>query len=386
MKNLNLILFFIISLPLLNGCGGGSTKKDDNPQITERGSLVSSSLISSQQNLPYRVDAYKIIYNTVDVNNVSIKASGLLAVPQKNSAEKSPLLSYQHGTIFLNSQAPSISASSINGIMTLSGTGYIVSAADYIGYGESSTKMHPYIHADSLASASIDMLRASKIFLDQKSIKFNSQLFLSGYSEGGYATLALQKKIQEDHSNEFAVTASAAGAGPFDLTETSKILANQVTNDDPSYMSFLLKAYDDIYQLNKISEIYQAKFVGIINSHFDGQHSGSDIDSKLSHTTSELFNAPFLAKLQGTDQHIIKDKLALNNIYDWKPSAPTRFYHSPNDEIVPYSNSQKALSAMNAKNAANVNLVDCPFSTHVNCAFPYVLDTLNFFSTYANDL
>lgn len=380
------IFIFSVSLFSLSACGGGSSGK--TPSVGERGGLISSKLVSSKRTLllPYKVDAYKIIYGTVDANNTPIRASGLLTIPQKSSGAKSPLLSYQHGTIFLNNQAPSISATSINGIMTLSGTGFIVSAPDYIGYGESAAKMHPYIHADSLASASIDMLRASKAFLQQHNIKTNSQLFLTGYSEGGYATLALQQKLQESHSSEFTVTASAAAAGPFDLSETAKILANRTTNTKPAFMSFVLKTYDDTYKLNKVSEMYQAPFVGVINTHFDGNHSSSSISANLSHTTSELFNAPFLSALQGADQHVIKDKLALNNIYDWKPTAPTRFYHSPNDGIVPYSNSQKAVDTMRSNGATNISFDDCPLNTHTECAVPYVLNTLNFFLGFANDL
>lgn len=384
--NQYVIFIFSASLLFLNACGGGSSSK--TPSIGERGGLISSKLVSSKQTLllPYKVDAYKIIYSTVDTNNSPIRASGLLTIPQKNSGAKSPLLSYQHGTIFLNNQAPSISATSIYGIMTLSGTGFIVSAPDYIGYGESAAKMHPYIHADSLANTSIDMLRASKKFLHQHNIKTNSQLFLTGYSEGGYATLALQKKLQESHGGEFTVTASAAAAGPFDLSETTKILANRPTNLKPAFMNFALKSYNDTYKLNKISEMYQAPFVSVINTHFDGNHSSSSINANLSHTTSNLFNAPFLSTLQGKGQHVIKDKLALNNIYDWKPTAPIRFYHSQNDEIVPYSNSQKALDTMTNNGASNISLVDCPLDTHTQCAISYVLDTLNFFLGYANDL
>ncbi len=384
--NKYVIFIFSASLLFLNACGGGSSR--ETASVGERGGLISSKLVSSKRTplLPYKVDAYKIIYGTVDANNTPIRASGLLTIPQKSSGSKSPLLSYQHGTIFLNNQAPSISAISINGIMTLSATGFIVSAPDYIGYGESSAKMHPYIHADSLANASIDMLRASKKFLRQHNININPQLFLTGYSEGGYATLALQKKLQESHGNEFTVTASAAAAGPFDLSETAKILANRTTNTKPAFMSFVLKAYDDTYKLNKVTEMYQTQFVNTINTHFDGKHSSSSINASLSHTTSDLFNAPFLNTLQGAGPHAIKDKFALNDIYDWKPTAPTRFYHSKNDGIVPYSNSQKAVDTMRANGATEISFDDCPLNTHTDCAVPYVLNTLNFFLGYARDL
>ena len=387
MKNHHYIVVILFPfIMLLNACGGGSS--DAVSTIQKRGDLVSSKLITSTQSvlLPYRVDAYRIVYNTVDTNNEIVKASGLLSLPEKSTTEKSPILSYQHGTIFLDSQAPSNNASSIQAITTLSGTGYIVSAPDFIGYGESSSKIHPYLHGDSLASASVDMLIASKTFLSSKNVQTNSQLFLAGYSEGGYATLALQKAIQEKFTSEFTTTASAAGAGPFDLSTTAQTLANQTTNDDPSYMSFVLKAYDSVYALGKVTEMYQTQYRDIINTHFDGKHSGSEIDSKLSHTTSELFEASFLNALQGTGSHVFKEKLALNNIYDWKPDVPTRFYHGPNDEIVPYSNATKALQSMQSNGASSVSLGDCPFNTHVECAFPYVLDALNFFSTYVEDL
>ena len=391
---IHFLIVNLLALFLLSACGGGEngfTPAGENPD-DYRGTLLSSKLVGTKSAtflIPYSVKAYKIIYNTIDVNGNKITASGLLGIPQKANAAKSPLLSYQHGTIFLDKQAPSISSSSANAIMTFAGTGYIISAPDFIGYGESAGQIHPYIHANSLASASLDMIKASKVFLQKNNIRTNNQLFLAGYSEGGYATLALQKAIQKNNANtagEFTVTASAAGAGPYDLTETTKILANKATNENPAYMSFLLKAYDTIYNLNKISDIYQAQYNNAINTVFDGNHSSSTINNSLTTTTENLFKPTFLEALRGAGDHIIKEKLALNNIYDWKPTAPTRFYHSPNDEVVPYSNSQKALATMRANGATNIDLGDCFLNTHVQCAIPYVIDTLSFFDNYVNDL
>jgi len=385
------IFLYLLVFLFLNACGGGGSAKlgsgGEDPN-NYRGTLINSELVGTKSGnflIPYDVKAYKIIYSTIDVNGNKIKASGLLGVPQKAKSAKSPLLSYQHGTNFLNKNAPSNSSSTADAIMRFAGTGYVISAADYIGYGESKGQIHPYIHAETLASASIDMIRASKQFLQSQNIHINSQLFLAGYSEGGYATLALQKAIQEKHANEFRVTASAAGAGPYDLTETAKIMANKATNNSPAYMSFLLKAYDSIYALNKISEMYQSQYVNVINTSFDGTHSSRDINNQLSSNTEELFEPSFLEALRGTGTHILKDKLALNNLYNWKPTAPTRLFHGSNDEIVPYSNSQKALETMRA-NGATISLGDCSLNTHVQCAFPYAIDARNFFNKYVDDL
>lgn len=379
-------------LLLLSACGGGSSNNfvEPEPTIPEltRGGLISSTFIGNNQILfrPYSVDSYKIVYSTVDTENNQINASGLLSIPKKAQGAKSPLVSYQHGTIFTDARAPSNDTSSIEGIGILAGAGYIVSSPDYLGYAESTSIIHPYVHAESLASASIDMLRASKEFLTNQSIQINDQLFLAGYSEGGYATIALQRELQNNFSTEFTITASAAGAGPYSLLESAKFFANLPTNNSPSYMSFVIKAYDSVYSLDKIDEIYQAPFRSAINSSFDGSKSGSQIDALLTSTTADLFEPEFLAILQGSESHPLKDALALNNVFDWSPSAPTRFYHGVQDEIVPYSNTTKAIETMQANGATDVSLRTCPLTTHVACAVPYVLDALSFLNTYANDL
>ena len=55
----------------------------------------------------------------------------------------------------------------------------------------------------------IDMLRAVKHFCNQNNfIQFNEQLFLEGYSEGGYVTMAAVKEIEENLSDEFNITMS----------------------------------------------------------------------------------------------------------------------------------------------------------------------------------
>ncbi len=384
MKKILFICLFIF--PLLSSCGGGDSTTTTISK--ERGSLISATHITSVKSrlLPYDVDAYKLIYYTIGTTGNIIKASGLLSIPKKGSTQKSPMLSYQHGTIFLDTLAPSNNRASILGINTLAATGYIVSAPDYIGYGESASTIHPYLHAKSLATSSIDMLRASLRFVKTNSIKINKQLFLTGYSEGGYATLAMQKAIQEHYASEFTVTASAAGAGPFDLTTSAKILANKTYNNSPAYMSFLLKAYDSIYQLDQISDMYQAPYQSIINLYFDGKHSTSEINNSLSHDNATLFKPDFLHAIQGSGKHIFNDKLLLNNIYDWRPTAPTRFFHSESDEIVPYSNAVKALDTMEKNGASDVSLGTCGFNTHTACVLPYVLDAASFFSNYSEDL
>jgi predicted peptidase len=41
---------------------------------------------------------------------------------------------------------------------------------------------------------------------------------ITGYSEGGFATMALQKKMEEQFPNEFNLVTSSCGAGAYNKT------------------------------------------------------------------------------------------------------------------------------------------------------------------------
>ncbi len=73
---------------------------------------------------------------------------------------------------------------------------------------------------NSLGSTSYDMLKATKEFLTNEEVKANNKLFLLGYSEGGYATLALQKYLED--KGDLSITHSLPGAGAYNKTEFSK--------------------------------------------------------------------------------------------------------------------------------------------------------------------
>jgi len=384
-----LLVTFVL---ILTACGGDS-KKQNNAINKARGTLVSDTYIDSKKAnnlfLKYAVKAYKISYISLDTQGNKTRLSGLLAVPQKDPNKKSPLLSYQHGTRFKNENRPS---NNTEGLMELAAQGYIVSAPDYLGYGDSLSKGHPYIIENSYANASIDMLRAVKTFLAKQKTPINKQLFLAGYSEGGYATLALQKAIQEKYSDEFTVTASAAGAGPYNISATATFMFKKEENKKPSFMNFVIKAYNDSYQLNLIDEMYRPRYVDGVNTVFDGLHSGGQINKALNTVTSQLFKPTFLATMragQGSMPHPLKEKLAENDIYDWKPIAPTLLFHSQYDEIVPYFNSADAIEAMQKLGTQNITLAKCGLNllgSHVACAPVYLSRAKFFFDGYNPEL
>ena len=105
---------------------------------------------------------YKITYHTTDVFGNPTVASGALFVPQID-CDTLPLVSYQHGTVFDKSNVPS-NGYQFRVSLLYSGNGYITALPDYLGMGDN-PGIHPYVHWESEATASIDLIRAAREFL-----------------------------------------------------------------------------------------------------------------------------------------------------------------------------------------------------------------------------
>jgi pimeloyl-ACP methyl ester carboxylesterase len=393
-------LFFIF----FTGCGGGSSTKNvpatagdlvsisklSMRSIEEIGTFLSTAttLVSPR----YFVDNYKIIYKTTDTNGNLVDVSGVLAIPKKGIGISSPRLSLHHGTIVENKDAPSFNHQAFSPSVIAASLGYIVTEADYIGYGESIDQLHPYMQKETLSGAAIDLLRASQTWLMQQNISQNKQLFLGGYSEGGYTTLAVQKRIQEELANEFTVTASVPAESAYNLTLTSKIQP-----DDEVYTfifyAYMMKAYDEIYALDLLSNAIRSEYFTIVNTYFDATHSFEDVVKQLpalNSSADSFFKREFLQQYNNGEITALSERFAENDLHDWIPTAPTRFYHGREDRIVPFEPVEKLVQTMQSKGAPDVRFVECnaggDATTHQNCFFPAMLYSIGFFAQYATDL
>ena len=394
MKQLFTLLLLIISL----------TQVSCKSIFEDRGDLVSSSkksshslntmshiLDSSRYDAKYGVKTYRIIYSTENDNGDQVDASGLLVVPQKSSSSKSPLLVYHHPTITLNSKAPSFQHRANTIYSKTASLGYIVVAPDYLGYGKNTKNTHPFLHAKTLASSSIDMLRASKKWLKKHDIETNKQLFLYGYSEGGFATLATHREIEKKYNHRFHITGSVAAAGPYDLSSTFEKWLDDDTLASPATVSYLVKAYDAIYDSHLINTIINSRYQDTVDYDIsEGIYAIDDIDDSLSHKTRRLIRSGFLGDTRNGYHTKISKYLEKNNIYDWKPKAPIRFIHGDEDEIVPYANATTAVDAMIANGANDIELIDCHVGNfspkhHICSVFAYDY-SIDFFNSLADNL
>jgi len=359
-------------------------------QAVERGGLRANALVNSwsvfEISLLYAssgisgvpenaVSMQKIEYETFDHRNQSSMASGSLFYPE--GVASAPLLSWQHGTVCLDADAPSFGNSfDVAAGVYFASQGYAVVMPDYLGLGDVSPGRHPYVHARSQALSAVDMIRAGRTYIDTQPLVLDGRLFLAGYSQGGQATMALHRELEMFHSIEWPVTASAPMAGPYDLSDTmfNRILAN-TSYESPSYLAYLLLGYNEIYSLfDDPSEVFAMPYDSIIPPMFDGTNTCGEIDAQLPSVPRDMLQPAFLSAVTNDVNHPFRAVLRVNDLYDWSPQSPVRLYHCAADSVVPMVNSVLARDAFLANGVVDAALVDpSPSADHGDCAIPSVI-------------
>jgi len=386
---------------LLLGCKSNQpfTPTDDS-NTNFRGEIVGYKTISTYAptalafpagnlgfpNLPAMNDsvtAISISYYTIDPENNKTLASGALIVPLTPKAL--PLLSLQHGTETLRYTAASISPlkSAEGFIGLLSGAmGYLTCIPDYLGFGQS-TIMHPYHHAATSASATIDFLIAVKTFCTEKNINLNGQLFLGGYSEGGYVTMAMQRELEKNYQNEFPITASAPMAGAYDIKSTAKYLLSLDQYAHPAYLAFLLTTYNEVYKWHKLATIFKSPYAEKLPGLFNGTHSFEEIQAALTTKIDSLITKEFRQNLLEGKTAYIEEALLENTLLNWSPLAPIRLFHGKNDHTVPLQNSLTALDNLSPRSSQSITLIQLK-GNHQTAALPSFVGAFYWFETFRN--
>ena len=325
----------------------------------------------------YDVDIFKITYRTKYLGS-DITASGLVVLPKTTIAVA--MLSFQHGTIVLQDEAPSnLSPSDPNLLLygALSSSGFIGVVPDYLGCGASSSILHPYYVAEFTASAIVDMLKAARELAEEKNIVFNTKLFLAGYSEGGYATMAAHKAMEESKPDGFELIASFAGAGGYDITGLQAYFFGLKTYDDPYYLAFLARAYQLTYDYTTIlTDLFKEPYASRIPTLFDGMTGASEINAQLTTDITDLLQEGLSSNINTDPAYTyLLDAFAENSLTDWIPETLLYMYHGDSDTTVPYENSFDTYNEL-LSNGASPNIVTfIPLiGTHSTATTPFILD------------
>lgn len=286
------------------------------------------------------VSLYKVFYDTVipELGNKPTTASGLVAVPQ--TARKTlPVVSYQHGTVFTKTAVPSHPEESMETrlmIARFGGQGYVVIGADYVGKGES-PEPDSYMVADVTAQACLDMYFASRAVCGELGLTPQG-LFLSGWSQGAWATMMLRHKLE---ILDIPVTAAATACTPSDLYVLLTRWINNPTPLDPAWLPgtplLFIFAYEHYYDLPGLSRAAVKEAYWQTASDFYENKIGWEQAAKtLPGTVKELLRPEFAAESSMGDSRFYR-RLQDNQAYRWRYRTPSRYYYGQIDEVIaPY--------------------------------------------------
>jgi hypothetical protein len=287
---------FLTALLLLAACGGSNSGSDaaappargtllqSPPELlstlTAPSLLIELNAAANQQLLALGgtplcdIAAYHIRYETVGGANEATTASGALMVPigiDSRCHGARPMVLYAHATTtdrayniadLKNAEALFIAA-------FFASQGYIVVAPNYAGYDSSTLPYHAFLVADQQSKDMIDALTAARSALPVAAAlltRDSGQLFVTGYSQGGYVAMATHRALQ---AAGMTVTASAPMSGPYAVAAfVDAVFAGEVNGGAPVSSTLLItgyqKAYGTIY--GSASAVFEAKYATGIES------------------------------------------------------------------------------------------------------------------------
>ncbi len=302
----------------------------------------------------YDVDIYDITYKSFWHDSTCILASGLVFVPRDLGKPMAEVV-YHHGTRVEKGRKDKIGGVDYL-CLGLAVDGYLVLQPDYIGLGHGD-KFHLYQQYKSLGQATVDMIYAVRELNDTLRIRLNQQLFLTGYSEGGYAAVAANKYIQESYP-DIKVTATAGNSGAYDMAGVqSEVMFRKYGH--PHYLPFLLQGLNEVYHIvPDIRSVYKSPYDSIIPAILDGQHSFKEIDDVLPEIPKDMLRDTFVDLFLHNPDFLLHKALNDNSLCYWKPENPIQFCYCDKDEQVTYLNSFVARDGMKKLGARHITLAE----------------------------
>ncbi len=286
------------------------------------------------------VDLYRMQYS-IQAGGKHIQLSGLLALPR--GMEPRRLVSFQHGTTTTRGAVPSRpDGTGIAAAITFAGNGYALVLPDYPGLGESEGR-HPYYVADAIGPAIVGMIEAAQRLEGVP----NAPVFLAGFSEGGWASLAALRIMEADGKQ---ILGSAQVAGAYDLRHGA--LSAAMKGGAPSDSLYLAYAAwgQSAYYGHPLDSVLTPEYATLVERLFAGAKP-VEILKALPDTPRTMFNQDFLNAYDHDTDHWYLDAFAANSLIDVTPHAPLRLYYGSTDKDVLPDEALKASRVMQARGA-----------------------------------
>ncbi|WP_205746337.1 alpha/beta hydrolase family protein [Dyella amyloliquefaciens] len=314
------------------------------------------------------VRLYRVTYRSVipEMGNQPTTATGLLAIPE-TSGKAFPVVSYQHGTVYGKHQVPSFPEESGETklmIAQFAGQGYVVEGADYFGMGAGSEPHEGFMVKSSHQQAVFDMNEAAHAVMANMKLR-GTDLFLAGWSQGGFVTMAALEKFERDG---VPVTAVVTASAPVDaLMPITGFIDFPRKNDAPWTNALVVLtafSFENYYGVPGLAQsVFNPAYYDAAKAIYD-RTPGADLSAlpadlhKL--IRPEYFDPQFLANSE------YGRLLAKDRAYQWVIKTPVRNYYGTNDEVISVGLGQLAANYQHAIGSGNdkVQAVSTGPTTH----------------------
>ena len=280
-------------------------------------------------------------YMSTDIDGSPIKLSGKVILPADGKFKRFIVVS--HYTIGSDIEAPSRCFPLEAVIAPL---GYAMIFPDYIGYGVTASRPHPYLVMDLTAKNVTDMYFAVKPFLEAAGVRpEHDDIFLMGYSQGGATTMEVQRELELNHP-EVEIRRNFAGGGPYDIVATYD---NFVTTNVASYPCAVPLVLQGMKEGAGLDLDLKKMTTPLVYEHIDEWFNSKKYPTSMlnqllgTKVTSELISEE--GRDRTSDMVAKLYKVMTNNSIaqqSWTPEAPVYMFHSMDDDVVLYLNAQLA--------------------------------------------
>lgn len=382
MKKLH-VLTAVAAASLLVACGGGGDNNArgalvETPQTVATltaAQIDAGTLSSGLQPLSGKaacdVRVVSLNYATVGAKSEVTNASGVMLVPAGACANGNyPLVAYAKGTDVQKPRTLANPADSETFLLAAmyAAQGYAVVATDYLGFAKSSYSFHPYLHADSEATSVIDSIRAARGAAIMQGIGLSGKVMLTGYSQGGHASMATHRAIERDLPGEINVVAGAHLAGPYNLSGSFKL-----TSAIAGYQFFVpylvtawQKIYGDVY--TNVTQAFKTPYSNYIETllpnptlNFTTLVTSGALPAGPTpdQARDQVFQSAFITDSQTNNNNSLYLDAKKNDLLGWNPRARTLLCGGAGDPTVPPAVHRNVAQAdFSSRGLTNVTSVD----------------------------
>lgn len=312
---------------------------------------------------------YTIAYLSHDVLGKEVWLSGWVAVPtasEGGACNADHLLFSTHYTMCKNSEVPSQTDPYDGFTFNLSRNKPVMIEPDYLGYGITKDREHPYCAPDIMAEESVDMLlTVHDLLRDMHAMDCSTGTYPTygiGYSQGGAIILACQRyvenspKLTEAQRNAINWVRTCAGAGPYCSLST---ISQYYFQDNlsmpvaaPLLVMGMVAAYPDIFGDIKAEDYFSEAFntAGIVDKVRSTDYTIDELNDAIKKACGTTMQSILSEEAKDVNsdltQHLLKALGRSDLTRDWTPKADIWFFHNTDDDVVPYLNTMAAYKGL----------------------------------------